>query len=98
MSNFKRVIAGSGLALVLAVGFGLTGSTAASAAGSCTSFGVNSGNMSPRCTGTVTIKWKCSSDLANTVSSKTLKYGSGYSTKTFRACNIGNPRDYYAVG
>lgn len=93
MSRFMKRLSGAGAVLVLAFTMSLAGATAANA-GTCTTYGVNSGNMSPRCMGgSITFSWKCSSDLFGRTNYKTLTYPTTYfSTQTFRACNIGNPR------
>jgi len=65
-------------------------------AGSCSAVmgATRDGTIAASCTGTVTIWWKCSSDLTGFENRKTIKFGTG-SSQVFKGCNLGYARQVY---
>lgn len=91
MRKLKRIAAfgaGTALAIGLLVGIGTP-----AYAGTCSRQTVSNGVVTATCSGKTTFKWKCSTDLWNTVNTKTLNFKATGSTLTFRACNEGFPYD-----
>lgn len=66
-------------------------------AGSCSAVmgGTRDGTIAASCTGTVTIWWKCSSDLTGFENRKTINFGSLGLSKVFKGCNLGYARQVY---
>ncbi|QQD77888.1 hypothetical protein I8920_15975 (plasmid) [Curtobacterium sp. YC1] len=95
MRTLKRFLAAGAATAFVVAGLTLGGATSASAAGSCSYFGKQAGELVGTCTGTVVFHWTCNTDAFNTWNKKTMKYGSTASTKRIVGCNLGGVNDYY---
>ncbi|WP_146113862.1 MULTISPECIES: hypothetical protein [unclassified Microbacterium] len=81
--------------LALAGGMLIAGGAPAYA-GSCSAVkgGTPDGTIAASCTGTVTIWWKCSSDLTGYENKKKINFGTG-SSQVFKGCDRGFARQVY---
>jgi hypothetical protein len=95
MQNLKRRLAAGAATALMVAGLTLGAATSASAAGSCTYFAKQAGELVGTCTGTVYFNWTCNTDIFNTWNKKTMNFGSSTSTKRIVACNLGGVNDYY---
>ncbi|MBF4598167.1 MULTISPECIES: hypothetical protein [Curtobacterium] len=95
MRTLKRFLAAGAATAFMVAGLTLGGATSASAAGSCSYFAKQAGELVGTCTGTVYFNWTCSSDAFNTWNKKKMVYGSTASTKRIVGCNLGGVNDYY---
>ncbi len=89
MKKSKKILgisAGVALALGLLVGGG-----SPAYAGTCSKITHSNGSLTATCVGQTTIKWKCSTDLWNTVNKKTIPFGASGGKVTFKACDAGFP-------
>lgn len=88
--KLKFASIGVGVAIVAATMVGL-GSAPAFAAGYCSSIGRDYQNIVGTCYGSVKVSWTCTSDIFNTLNTRTLNHGSMGLSFTFKACNQGVP-------
>lgn len=95
MRTLGRFTAAAAATTLLVTGLVMGGASSASAAGDCSYFAKDAGELIGTCTGTVYFKWTCVSDAFNTWNRKQMDFGSSVSTKRIVACNFGGVNDYY---
>lgn len=95
MRNLKRYFATGAAVVLVATGLTLGTASAASAAGNCSYFAKQAGELVGTCTGTVYFNWTCSSDLTNQWNKKKMEFGSTPNTQRIVGCNFGGVNDYY---